>query len=81
MLSELAEAVRVFKVSPYYFVSEGADVFAWLMKLQNLYEFNERAAVADRGTRLELQIVAEYPGHCPRCYGTSCHCPPFLRQR
>ena len=35
-LGELAEALRAAPVAPGYFLSEGADVFAWLMHLQNL---------------------------------------------
>lgn len=37
-LAELAEAVRVFPSVPGYFLSEAADVFAWLMKIQNIID-------------------------------------------
>lgn len=37
-LAELAEAVRVFPSVPGYFLSEAADVFAWLMKVQNIID-------------------------------------------
>lgn len=35
-LGELSEAVHVFPIAPGYFLSEAADVFAWLMHLQNI---------------------------------------------
>jgi hypothetical protein len=37
-LAELAEAVRVFPSVPGYFLSEASDVFAWLMKVQNIID-------------------------------------------
>jgi NTP pyrophosphatase (non-canonical NTP hydrolase) len=77
-LGELAEAVRVFKSNPYYFISEAADVFAWLMKLQNLFEFKTKVDPTDRGIALEERLATEYPGYCTKCWGTRCHCPPLL---
>jgi NTP pyrophosphatase (non-canonical NTP hydrolase) len=35
-LGELAEALRIFPASPGYFLSEAADLFAWLMHIQNI---------------------------------------------
>jgi pyrimidine deaminase RibD-like protein len=37
-LAELAESVRVFPAVPGYFLSEAADVFAWLMHIQNIVD-------------------------------------------
>lgn len=77
-LGELAEALRVFPLAPGYFLSEAADVFAWLMHLQNLHHKQTRAPVRDRGKDLVAAFVSGYPDRCGDCGGAVCTCPPIL---
>lgn len=72
-LGELAECVRVIDVAPASFISEAADVFAWLMHLVNLYEYKE-------GTELNLGRLLWniYADRCPDCKYPVCACPPLL---
>jgi NTP pyrophosphatase (non-canonical NTP hydrolase) len=77
-LGELAEAIRIGGVMPGYFVSEAADVFAWLMKLTNVYEAKQRFPVAERGDRLEATMYEQYPDKCRECGNAVCNCPPLL---
>ena len=75
-MGELAEALRVFSAEPGYFLSEAADVFAWLMKLNNLVE---RATVKEeRGLKLEESLADSYPARCRDCNASICACPPIL---
>lgn len=77
-LGELAEAVRVFRVAPGYFMSEASDVLAWLMHLRNLYE----AKLHEKGEApvqdLEAALGTAYPGLCVSCGHTVCVCPAVL---
>jgi NTP pyrophosphatase (non-canonical NTP hydrolase) len=77
-MGELAEAVRVFPSHPGYFLSEAADVFAWLMKIQNIIEHKNSVKKADRGKAIELAFCKSYPDRCPDCGGRVCVCPPIL---
>jgi pyrimidine deaminase RibD-like protein len=72
-LGELAECVRVLEIVPTTFLSEGADVFAWLMKLANLY-------VDKKNVQLDLNILLAgvYPDRCVECKNRVCSCPPIL---
>lgn len=75
-MGELAEAIRVFPAEPGYFLSEAADVFAWLMKLNNLVECD--LPRNERGNLLELTVARAYPGRCLDCSAAVCTCPPIL---
>jgi pyrimidine deaminase RibD-like protein/NTP pyrophosphatase (non-canonical NTP hydrolase) len=77
-LGELAEAVRVFRTEPGYFLSEAADVFAWLMHIQNLVEAKNEIPMDRRGDALEIGIVKAYPNGCKECRKQLCVCPPIL---
>jgi hypothetical protein len=77
-LGELAEALRVWPIAPGYFLSEAADVFAWLMHLQNLIHSKRKLKVADRGRELTEWFVASYPDRCQDCQNPVCTCPPIL---
>jgi hypothetical protein len=50
-LGELAEAVRLFRDEPNYFLSEAAGVFAWIMRIDNIREMKARTPRADPGSR------------------------------
>lgn len=73
-LGELAEAVRVREVAPAYFISEAADVFAWLMRVQTWYNLRKQAPAST----LEDWIAAAYPGYCLECRQGTCACPAIL---
>jgi pyrimidine deaminase RibD-like protein/NTP pyrophosphatase (non-canonical NTP hydrolase) len=77
-LGELAEAVRVGPVVPGYFLSEAADVFAWLMKLVNVYEVKHGVTLQNRGKRIEEAMYQQYPDKCRVCQETMCRCQPIL---
>jgi len=78
-LGELAEAVRVFKAEPGYFLSEASDVFAWLMHLHNLHESKAGTAAPRRGEALARMLCKTYPDFCPDCGQPVCSCPPILQ--
>lgn len=75
-MGELAEALRVFSTAPGYFLSEAADVFAWLMKLNNLVEF--KTPRERRGEVLQAALADAYPARCRDCNAAICSCPPIL---
>lgn len=77
-LAELAEAVRVFPSVPGYFLSEAADVFAWLMKVQNLIDENAGRRREQRGRAIEEGFARSYPDACYECRRVVCACPPIL---
>jgi pyrimidine deaminase RibD-like protein/NTP pyrophosphatase (non-canonical NTP hydrolase) len=75
-LGELAEAVRISAAVPGYFLSEAADVFAWLMKLQNILEMN--LPDEQQGLALSDALCREYPERCRYCDKRMCSCPSIL---
>lgn len=77
-LGELAEAVRTFESQPGYFLSEATDVFAWLMRIQNLLDYRNEATKATRGQGLEKAFYTAYPGICLDCGKPNCSCPMIL---
>jgi pyrimidine deaminase RibD-like protein/NTP pyrophosphatase (non-canonical NTP hydrolase) len=77
-LGELAEAVRVFRNQPGYFLSEASDVFAWFMKIQNLYDVKAGISHRDRGKSLETTFATSYPDSCTECGARRCRCPDIL---
>jgi pyrimidine deaminase RibD-like protein/NTP pyrophosphatase (non-canonical NTP hydrolase) len=77
-LGELAEAVRVFRAEPGYLLSEAADVFAWLMHIQNIVDSRAFVPMANRGDALELALARAYPDSCTACGKRQCSCPPIL---
>lgn len=77
-LGELAESIRVFNAAPGYFLSEAADVFAWLMHVQNIIESKNKIPSQDRGKALELAFAKAYPDGCLDCGQRTCTCPPIL---
>jgi len=77
-LAELAEAVRVFSAVPGYFLSEAADVFAWLMNIQNIADEKAGRRNAQRGTKLQDDFAKAYPDACQDCGAFVCRCPPIL---
>jgi pyrimidine deaminase RibD-like protein len=77
-LAELAEAVRVFPSVPGYFLSEACDVFAWLMKVQNLIDERAGRRKELRGKALEESFAKSYPDACTDCGRLVCCCPPIL---
>lgn len=74
-LGEMAEAIRVREVAPSYFISEAADVFAWLMKVQAWYDFKTRS---EDNKTLERWLAEAYPGKCVECGEATCSCPAIL---
>jgi pyrimidine deaminase RibD-like protein/NTP pyrophosphatase (non-canonical NTP hydrolase) len=77
-LGELAEAVRVFPAAPGYFVSEAADVYAWLMNIQNNIDFRDEKSEEHYGVLLEESFCKSYPDYCKDCRRPRCICPPIL---
>lgn len=77
-LGELAEAVRVFRAEPGYLLSEAADVFAWLMHIQNIVDSRSGVPLARRGDALEMAFAKAYPDCCTACGKRQCACPPIL---
>ncbi|MGH9822446.1 MAG: hypothetical protein ACREDR_04245 [Blastocatellia bacterium] len=78
-LGELAEALRVFPAAPGYFLSEAADVFAWIMHLQNLvYLKGKMFDENDRARALYTAFSTAYPDRCNDCGNPVCTCPPIL---
>jgi pyrimidine deaminase RibD-like protein/NTP pyrophosphatase (non-canonical NTP hydrolase) len=77
-LGELAEAIRVFRSEPGYVLSEAADVFAWLMHIQNISDTKANVIPTDRGNALEAALARLYPGGCAECRNVICNCPPIL---
>lgn len=77
-LAELAEAVRVFPSEPGYFLSEAADVFAWLMKVQNIIDEKAGRRMKLRGRAIEESFAKSYPDACTQCGRRVCACPPIL---
>jgi NTP pyrophosphatase (non-canonical NTP hydrolase) len=75
-MGELAEALRVFSVAPGYLLSEASDVFAWLMKLNNLVEISTDRE--ERGELLQAALADAYPSRCRDCNAAVCACPPIL---
>jgi pyrimidine deaminase RibD-like protein/NTP pyrophosphatase (non-canonical NTP hydrolase) len=77
-LGELAEAIRVFSAVPGYFLSEAADVFAWLMHIQNLIDREKGVPREEKGKTLEVDFCTAYPDLCLDCKSSLCMCPPIL---
>lgn len=77
-LGELSEAIRVFTAAPGYLLSEAADVFAWLMHLQNLIELRQGIRKAEQGISLARALCMAYPDRCLYCNSLACTCPPIL---
>jgi pyrimidine deaminase RibD-like protein/NTP pyrophosphatase (non-canonical NTP hydrolase) len=77
-LGELAEAVRIFRSEPGYFLSEAADVFAWLMHIQNIVDSRKNVKVDARGHALEVAMSKAYPNGCKDCGKRICVCPAIL---
>jgi NTP pyrophosphatase (non-canonical NTP hydrolase) len=77
-LGELAEAIRVFPAAPGYVLSEAADVFAWLMNIQNNVDFRDDQPEEDYGKLLEISFCEAYPDFCRDCGQGRCACPPIL---
>jgi NTP pyrophosphatase (non-canonical NTP hydrolase) len=77
-LGELSEALRAFPVAPGYFLTEAADLFAWLMNLQNTIEKKADVLTAHRGNALATALESSYPNGCRDCGGGICMCPAIL---
>jgi pyrimidine deaminase RibD-like protein/NTP pyrophosphatase (non-canonical NTP hydrolase) len=77
-LGELGEAVRVFSAAPGYVLSEAADVFAWLMNIQNNIDFRDERPEENYGRMLEESFCVAYPDYCTDCRQQRCICPPIL---
>jgi pyrimidine deaminase RibD-like protein len=75
-LGELSEAVRVFPAEPGYYLSEACDVFAWLMRIQNIFDNIHNKKVGDH---LNKGIAKSYPDICLDCGQSVCGCPPILK--
>jgi pyrimidine deaminase RibD-like protein/NTP pyrophosphatase (non-canonical NTP hydrolase) len=77
-LGELAEAVRIFSSEPGYLLSEAADVFAWIMHIQNILHSKSGINASRRGEALEQTFARSYPNGCLACSKKLCACPPIL---
>lgn len=72
-LGELAECIRVIDMIPNSFLSEAADVFAWLMHLTSLVESREQTTID-----LSALLFDRFPDRCTDCNSAICSCPPLL---
>ncbi len=79
-LGELAEAVRLFREQPNYFLSEAADVFAWLMRIENIRESSSGTNRDSFGITLDHGLARSYPDFCLDCEARPCKCPPILKR-
>lgn len=77
-LGEFAEAIRVFPFAPGYVLSEAADVFAWLMNIQNNIDYRNGTDEPHFGDYLEELYCSAYPDYCIECRRERCICPPIL---
>ena len=77
-LGEMSESLRVFPLQPGYFLSESADVFAWLMHTQNGLEHRNGVAQAKWGEKLQIDFCRAYPDCCTYCQKYPCGCPPIV---
>jgi NTP pyrophosphatase (non-canonical NTP hydrolase) len=75
-VGELSEAVRMFGASPSTFISEAADVFAWLMHFVGLYEARSNSTI-----NLSELLYRKYPDRCSDCNQYVCKCPPTSAER
>lgn len=78
-LGELAETLRVFPAAPGYFLSEAADVFAWLMHIQNIVDQKKGTPKNERGNAIERGFCISYPDKCLDCSSRVCRCPAILQ--
>jgi len=78
-LGELAETLRVFPAAPGYFLSEAADVFAWLMHIQNIVDQKKGTPKTQRGDSIERGFCTSYPDKCLDCGARVCRCPAILQ--
>ena len=76
-LGELSEALRIFPASPGYYLSEAADLFAWLMHIQNLVDRRGNPRKEAIGLPLEKDFARLYPDRCVSCGEALCKCPPL----
>lgn len=77
-IGELAEAIRTFPAAPGYFLSEAADVFAWLMNIQSNVDARDDVSSEHYGLALETSLCCVYPDYCRDCGNGICTCPPIL---
>ena len=77
-LGELAEAVRAFELAPGLFFSEAPDVFAWLMKVQNVLDSKNHVPIDKRGIFISEYFERQYPDRCLECKKMICRCPSIL---
>lgn len=72
-IGELAETVRLIDVAPSYFLSEAADVFAWLAHAMNLIE--EAPGDSQKESFFEKLLFEKCPNKCSYCGDEVCRCP------
>jgi hypothetical protein len=78
-MGELAETLRVFHVAPGYFLSEAADVFAWLMNVQIRIFWQENVLDAkEQGDRFAASFASAYPDQCTDCGQLPCGCAAVI---
>ena len=77
-IGELAEAVRAFELAPGLFFSEAPDVFAWLMKVQNVLDSKGMVPLIHRGNFITDYFIKAYPDRCFECGKIICRCPAIL---
>ena len=73
-IGELAEALRMHRRHPKYFLGEAADTFSYLMGIANEHALRLRR---DKNVvfSLEEEFLARYPGLCLQCGYRVCACP------
>jgi hypothetical protein len=60
-------------------LSEAADVFAWLMNIQNNIDLRDGKREEQYGLSLEGNFCRAYPDICLECKKQRCICPPILK--
>jgi NTP pyrophosphatase (non-canonical NTP hydrolase) len=78
-MGELAESIRTYAVAQGHFLSEAADVFAWIMKIQNISDRQEYSTGSNISLGIDEAFWRAYPGKCVECNSQRCVCPAMLR--
>jgi hypothetical protein len=77
-MGELAESIRTYAIAPGHFLNEAADVFAWIMKIQNISDRDSYGLGGEYGQDLDNAYLNAYLWRCNDCYSSPCKCPAIL---
>lgn len=75
-LGELAESVRAREANRGHFYNEAADIFAWLLRVKSVHEYQSNFPKERLGEDLDYHFQATYGLGCPDCGEPLCTCLP-----